>query len=678
MKKQQPLNLPNFIKGLVLATVILSGCRVQAIPGLQLAVQGTNVLLAWPSVEGQTYIVQYRRTLGTNTPWQTLTNGFPAATETNWTSWLHLGVVEYPTNAASSGTNGGSGGPPPLNAMTLQSAGVAAKPVYEDVTVVKDGQTVTRSRLVPLPPPLPPVLNAATMRNTLRTAALNRLQGGPRPMGQENSGESSDSTNRYAGFYQVVQNGVQLFGIQDSGVLSNVTEFKIEAATPDGSDGRLVNITFSADGLPLPAVADLAAPFAWPLKFTLDTGRLLNGPHLIQAQATWNSGGMGSGVNPFFSASSEPISVTVSNEISYPNWMDGFGQDNTGSGACAFVAMSATPQVNWQLDVYNSQQQYIGSVSGQTSDGSVEFDWNLVGPGGITNTDSQYASVLTTTDPNTSATIAQKLLPIKLLHLDNWTQQGGWVAARLDMFPANMTGYDTWVNSTDTIAMMAEAMTTQNEVLPVPPARQPGQLLALSCLGTNYGQRASDWQLLKNSLTNPCVRNLYLYAHGCPDAMGDNKDDVLESSEVETFLHQSVRTNAHNFRFVFMDGCKSDGTFWPKAFGIPTSTITNILYFTKNKIRPCAFVGWGADLNLGTGTLNSLGDITSGTIRDGFSYFRSQFVNSWTGAIGIRSPMPLSAALQFAKDNSLDAVQEPFVVRGYTGLNWNEYNDVFW
>ena len=45
--------------GLVLASVI----PAVAIEGLQVSVQCSNVVLSWPSAEGETYIVQYRQTL---------------------------------------------------------------------------------------------------------------------------------------------------------------------------------------------------------------------------------------------------------------------------------------------------------------------------------------------------------------------------------------------------------------------------------------------------------------------------------------------------------------------------------------------------------------------------------------------------------------------------------------
>ena len=48
-----------------------------AIEGIKLIVRCPDVVLSWPSVEGETYIVQHRETLDPEL-WVTLTNSLPA------------------------------------------------------------------------------------------------------------------------------------------------------------------------------------------------------------------------------------------------------------------------------------------------------------------------------------------------------------------------------------------------------------------------------------------------------------------------------------------------------------------------------------------------------------------------------------------------------------------------
>jgi hypothetical protein len=56
-----------------------------AIEGLKISVQSSNVVLSWPSTNGETYIVQYRPTLNTTSSWTTLTD-FYAYCEIEWSN----------------------------------------------------------------------------------------------------------------------------------------------------------------------------------------------------------------------------------------------------------------------------------------------------------------------------------------------------------------------------------------------------------------------------------------------------------------------------------------------------------------------------------------------------------------------------------------------------------------
>lgn len=78
----------------VLASLLFIVASSQAIEGLKLQIICPDVVLSWPSVEGATYIVQYRPTLDPITPWQTLTNNLPAGTGTNVTFFVHSNRVD--------------------------------------------------------------------------------------------------------------------------------------------------------------------------------------------------------------------------------------------------------------------------------------------------------------------------------------------------------------------------------------------------------------------------------------------------------------------------------------------------------------------------------------------------------------------------------------------------------
>jgi len=74
--------------------------RSFAVDGLQLSVQSTNVSLAWPSTEGEIFVVQYRHTLSDTDQWQALAPSLPAATGTNFTSYTHYGIVQYTADSS--------------------------------------------------------------------------------------------------------------------------------------------------------------------------------------------------------------------------------------------------------------------------------------------------------------------------------------------------------------------------------------------------------------------------------------------------------------------------------------------------------------------------------------------------------------------------------------------------
>ena len=79
---------------IIASLLCVSSIRTFAIEGLQLSVQSSNVVLSWPSVEGETYVVQYRPTLNATDSWQTLTSSLSAATGTNMTLYVHSNIVQ--------------------------------------------------------------------------------------------------------------------------------------------------------------------------------------------------------------------------------------------------------------------------------------------------------------------------------------------------------------------------------------------------------------------------------------------------------------------------------------------------------------------------------------------------------------------------------------------------------
>ena len=63
---------------IVCTAVMLFHYSSQAVPNLRITVEGSDVVLRWPSQPQAAYIVQYRPTLWPDTPWATLASNHPS------------------------------------------------------------------------------------------------------------------------------------------------------------------------------------------------------------------------------------------------------------------------------------------------------------------------------------------------------------------------------------------------------------------------------------------------------------------------------------------------------------------------------------------------------------------------------------------------------------------------
>jgi hypothetical protein len=62
----------NTLRKLALAVIFWGLCLAsQAITNKMIAISGTNIVLSWPSLGYESYLIQYRTTLDDSTPWYT-------------------------------------------------------------------------------------------------------------------------------------------------------------------------------------------------------------------------------------------------------------------------------------------------------------------------------------------------------------------------------------------------------------------------------------------------------------------------------------------------------------------------------------------------------------------------------------------------------------------------------
>jgi hypothetical protein len=213
--------------GLLLATT-----TAHAIEGLKLAVVQTNAVLSWPSAAGETYIVQWRGTFDTNCPWTSLSTNLPAATGTNWTSFVDIGGVTYPPPGTGGG--GGSQTPPPMFCSSTASGATATG----DTTAASAKKPKKKPVLPKLPPfPWDPAAQSPA------PSSFSRLSGGVQPASNGPTG----STNTTCGFYRVVHNGVHFFDLANGQSLSGEGLLQIEAGVADPSV-TITGFSISQDG----------------------------------------------------------------------------------------------------------------------------------------------------------------------------------------------------------------------------------------------------------------------------------------------------------------------------------------------------------------------------------------------------------------------------------------------
>jgi hypothetical protein len=575
---------------LTLAIVVVSAVQSLAIEGLKLSVQCSNVVLHWPSVEGQTYMVQYRPTLDPATPWQTLTNSYPADSGTNVTFFVHSNIVLNPV------CNGGS-----FSMMMMSSGGSSDSEMTldgdSDVPMLMRADGSGSAVPLALYPPgfdvsgyiifdpstaewVSGVGYTTTMPSLMSAFGLDS----PDPTGGGSAGAGADSSGTPdMGFYQVVQNGVKVLNSTltnlTSGVVSNAINIGFEAANYDM--GTLEEATVLVDGTRCRGVTPLIAPgISGTLQ--LDTSFLENGDHTFQVSVGWQLPDGTDFNNDTPHAYSDSFTLTVSNVIYYPNW-----EEEVGELGFAFYSFETTcTNSTWQIDIYDVSNNLAKTLTGNTGDGLVETNWNLVDMNGATRTndyDTEFTAFITVGDPTTKKAPKQKK-PI------GYPAHGRWAIAYQDAFGnfANSNAYYTAIYSFGSIGAQFGGAVT---VSPTPGHPELGQTFPLRYKWTNnpspptIAQKYADEQALVRLLTNSLNRNFLYVGHGSGNGLIS-----IDLNALTYYLDK------HYYRFVFLKGCSTATGGLPAAFGNNCTSPQDLSYFQKHGIRPRTFLGNNSDV----------------------------------------------------------------------------------
>jgi hypothetical protein len=436
----------------------------------------------------------------------------------------------------------------------------------------------------------------------------------PDPGDPQEGGSITNSPE--TGFYRVVRRGAHLYGITNGMTFSGIVAIPIEVGNDSGS---LIALSARENGSPV-GNSQAAAPFHGPLQVMLDTTTMANGTHAITAFASWNSGfdieDWGDGPD----AESPEVSVNVYNEITFPNWIEHYGELYN---AVLITAQSAHTDADWHVDVYGSDAGYIGTFSGHTYDGNIYGWWNLVGPppASITYTNERYFDFVFTTvysqsvagngpEPESATSTATKRT---YKQADNWTGSGMWVVANQQAWEG-FVGHEELDLASDGFTQLAEGIG-----LTVRPSHQSGESFRIQFgNGVLLSTREAQWASMRSALFHPESRNVFYFGHGASTQIGAGGGTAgtgtnlcIPATEIAARLHTmpAGQTNRHGYRFVFLFGCETASGTLPESFGIIHRENVNMNDYINDALTPGAFVGWNKEQAAGIASMTFMDDV---------------------------------------------------------------------
>lgn len=580
-------------KSMIAIALLLTGVAgLQAVGDLQISLQGTNVVLSWASTNSDYYLVQYSTNLHSSHPWQTLTNWMPGSDGTN-TVFVHSGAFHVPTVSPDSlGYND------LLSAQTLNQ---------EEVPLAMRANDPDSAAPVFLYPPgfdFSGFLLYDPVTQTWRSGNGFTRDNPPNPL---NPGTNTPTSIPFEmKFYKVVQHGIQCLGITNGMTLSGVVTIPIEVGI---EDGELTTICVRENGVPVGESIKIK-PFSSQLQIVLDTTTMSNGLHEISAFASWiPTTGSGDGGD----VESIPVTVDIFNPISFPNWMDRFGEV---TNRIVFSAQSAFTNIWYYIHIYDSNANYIGTLENYSSDGNIHQTWNLIGPDpefySYFNEPCIYSMIeiiplmeegLDIQFENKDVVFSSKekqeiqlrenmhyLGPIKVTYkqTDNWTIDGMWVVANQQAWHDENDFLDI---ASDGFALAAETLGLV--VFPIE-ARPFGTSFRIPCKDASESNQINAWNKVFDALTNNAFRNFFYLGHGGPNLIGTNEFCGISAEDIRVALHNYAEThlNRHTYRFVFLYGCETTSGIWPQAFGIKNRENIDIMDYIDSGTRPSVFIGF--------------------------------------------------------------------------------------
>jgi hypothetical protein len=403
--------------------------------------------------------------------------------------------------------------------------------------------------------------------------------------------------------------------------------------------------------------------------------RLTNGTYTVQMLTTLRTTDIYDGNDTSMVLSNLPRTITISNEVTFPNWVD-----LISSNTYPLLAQSTTTNVDWEIDIYDINNNFVNSQTGHSDDGSIEWDWDLMDYSGNSRTDTDadpdfYPYIIITPSgsfsPHTPRP-ARSMPPVAAKYPD----VGGWIFAYLDNFNTDGVTNQEFRNEyyTNAINLMCGGPATWS----IPFIKYP---IKYGLTYTN-GEREQSWITLRSLMFQPTYRNFYYSGHGWATGIGGDFNVTDGSNNItagQTFprskaylgsqwVHDNITFNkyagARPYRFVFLDGCNTANGDWPGAFGMPKQ-VEPLSYYQGTPNRPSAFVGWNVTVG---------GKPEWGTLQNYWAY-RQDWMADW--AINYYSD-GLKDQLDEANYDSnwinISFLHDHMRIYGYDEIGFREYN----
>lgn len=630
------------MKKLFLLFLLSAACsfHASAIEDLHLSVVGqTNVLLSWPSVTTETYIIQYRPSWDDTTPWTSLETVFPANQTSNRTVYVHTNIVQTPTPLNS---GGGGGAPPPLfSAIT----GTTTPTPQAKESKIKDKKP-KKGELPPVPwdpqfvtqAPSVPVGFASSF------AALTPAQGGPD-----------------LGFYRVVRTGVSLI-VTNGQTLSGAVQIPIEQGLPEGTLSGGVSVVSEVNE-PQPhlnvSVSNQLSYVEW------NTALVVNETYNLKPNVQVG--------DPFlYDLPGVQKSVAIFNPISFPTVM------NLAGDRMEVQAKSIHNNSTYTANIYDEWGSLFVSTSGITdSEGYILYNGlrgfllSLTDANGFSLPSTRYSVVVETFPAvglfsSSSSAIATNVRLVEPFWPASYAQGGTF---RTSFAIGYMPFYGNPINGGQaavTLQTMVQAIYTAAELRPLGVVTGDG-----SSQNPFEMWEKNDFTKLFVSFSRPDpVRNFYFFGHGGKNFIGTS--EVVSGKPTGSFSKEEIQLvlgnkgedplkggNAHPFRFVFLDCCNGASGDLCTAFGIPAKKNMKVADFFRLRLRARAFVGWKNYQVIGVGGAIDLQHVN----------FVTAFFDAWQGTYP-------SGPNQGKPRTLKDAIELGARFGNPNAPLWNHFNDI--